>query len=60
MSSHMFEEVERTCQRVGIVRRGRMATVDSLDALKSTQRKRYRITLEDKSRHRLLQTRLCK
>ncbi len=45
MSSHMFEEVERTCHRVGIVRAGKLAAVDSVDALKAAQIKRYIITL---------------
>lgn len=46
MSSHMFEEVERTCHRVGIIRSGHMAAIDSVDMLKATQVKRYIITLE--------------
>lgn len=46
MSSHMFEEVERTCQRVGIIRAGRMVAVDSVDALKAAQVKKYVITLK--------------
>ncbi len=29
MSSHMFEEVERTCDRIGIIRKGRMVAVDA-------------------------------
>lgn len=47
MSSHMFEEVERTCDRVGIIRKGKMVTVDTVDALKAQQIKRYIITFED-------------
>ena len=35
MSSHMFEEVERTCGRVGILREGRLAAVDGVAALKA-------------------------
>lgn len=46
MSSHMFEEVERTCQRVGIIRAGHMVAVDSVDALKAAQVKKYVITLQ--------------
>lgn len=45
MSSHMFEEVERTCHRVGIIKAGHMVAVDSVDALKALQIKRYIITL---------------
>lgn len=46
MSSHMFEEVERTCERVGIIRRGRLVAVDSVDALKAKQMRKYIITLD--------------
>ncbi len=46
MSSHMFEEVERTCHRVGIIRDGRLAAVDTIDALKAAQVRKYVITLE--------------
>lgn len=45
LSSHMFEEVERTCERVGIIRQGRLVAVDSVDALKAAQVKKYIITL---------------
>ncbi|MDR1939762.1 MAG: ABC transporter ATP-binding protein [Clostridiales bacterium] len=47
MSSHMFEEVERTCRRVAIIKNGRLATVDSIDKLKAAQVKKYVITLEN-------------
>ncbi|MDR3277433.1 MAG: ABC transporter ATP-binding protein, partial [Oscillospiraceae bacterium] len=46
MSSHMFEEVERTCHRVGILRDGRLVTVDSADALREKHVKKYTVTLE--------------
>lgn len=49
MSSHMFEEVERTCHRVGIIRKGQMAAVDTVDALKQEQVKRFEITLTDEA-----------
>ncbi|HHT97081.1 MAG TPA: ABC transporter ATP-binding protein [Clostridiales bacterium] len=48
MSSHMFEEVERTCHRVSIIKNGRLATIDSVDALKTAQIRKYIITFEDK------------
>jgi len=47
MSSHMFEEVERTCHRVAIIKDGRLAAMDSVDALKAEQVKQYIITLEN-------------
>ena len=46
MSSHMFDEVERTCHRVGIIRGGKLVAVDSVDALKAAQVKKYIITFE--------------
>ena len=47
MSSHMFEEVERTCHRVGIIRQGELVTVDSVDELKAKQKKKFIITFEN-------------
>lgn len=47
MSSHMFEEVERTCDRVGIIRGGRLVAVDSIDALRKRHVRTYTVTLAD-------------
>lgn len=47
MSSHMFEEVERTCSRMAIIRRGRLATVETVEKLKASQRRTYLVTLAD-------------
>lgn len=52
MSSHMFEEVERTCQRVGIIRAGRMVAIDTVDKLKAAQVKKYVITLASEQKAR--------
>ena len=49
MSSHMFEEVERTCHRVAIIKGGKLVAADSVDALKATQVKKYVITLESEA-----------
>ncbi len=46
MSSHMFEEVERTCHHVGIIKDGRMVVTDSVDAMKAAQTKKYVVTFE--------------
>lgn len=48
MSSHMFEEVERTCHRVCIIKDGHLVAVDSIDTLKAAQVKKYIVTLETK------------
>jgi len=46
MSSHMFEEVERTCHRVSIIRNGHLVAVDAVDKLKAERVKTYVITLD--------------
>lgn len=46
LSSHMFEEVERTCDRIGIIRDGRLAAVDSVDTLRERQLHQYTVTLD--------------
>lgn len=46
LSSHMFEEVERTCDRIGIIRSGRMAEVDSVEALRRRHVHFYSVRLE--------------
>ena len=44
MSSHSFEEVERTCDRVGIIRAGELVALDSVAALKAERHKIYRVS----------------
>lgn len=46
LSSHMFEEVERTCDMVAIIKNGRLAATDTVDAMKARQVRRYTVTLE--------------
>lgn len=53
MSSHMFEEVEKTCDQVAIIREGRVILEDSIHALGQNQRKSFLLRLarpEDASR----------
>lgn len=45
MSSHSFEEVERTCDRVGIIKQGRLVSEKTVDMLKKSGRKKYVVTL---------------
>lgn len=47
ISSHIFEEVERTCDRVAIIKSGKLAALDAVEALKSAQAKKYVVTLEN-------------
>ncbi len=43
LSSHVMPEVERVCDRVGIVREGRLATVSDIGDLKSRVRRRIEL-----------------
>lgn len=38
MSSHIFEEVEKTCERTAIIRQGRLAGIPSLSELRERQK----------------------
>ena len=46
LSSHMFEEVERTCDRIGIIRNGKLVTVDSVETLRERHMHTYTVTLD--------------
>lgn len=45
LSSHIFEEVERTCDRIGIIKSGKLVTVDSVEALRERHMRRYTVSL---------------
>ncbi|MGL4736580.1 MAG: ABC transporter ATP-binding protein [Cellulosilyticaceae bacterium] len=47
MSSHIFEEVERTCDNVLIIKEGRIVAQSGIESLKSTRRRGYTIKTED-------------
>ncbi len=47
MSSHLFEEVERTCDRVGILKEGHLAAVEDTASLKAKKQRSYVVTLSD-------------
>ncbi|MFV0551317.1 MAG: ABC transporter ATP-binding protein [Anaerorhabdus sp.] len=47
MSSHMFEEVERTCDNVLIIKDGRIVAHSDIETLKNTQRKGFEIKTPD-------------
>lgn len=46
MSSHSFEEIERTCDRVGIIRQGELVATEDMHVLKEKRRKTYLITFD--------------
>lgn len=45
MSSHSFEEVGRTCSRIGIIRQGHLVAVENIGALHKSKQRRYMLTL---------------
>lgn len=47
MSSHIFEEVERTCDRIGIIRQGRLVVTDTVEALCERHVRSYIVTLDN-------------
>ena len=49
LSSHIFDEVERICDRVGIIREGRLVAVDSVEALRQRHVRPYTVTLENEA-----------
>jgi ABC-2 type transport system ATP-binding protein len=57
ISSHMFPEVERTCDRVGIIRKGELATVEGIQKLRQAQYRTFEITVEDEEEVELLRKR---
>jgi len=46
MSSHLFEEVERTCDRIVIIRQGRIVDVDSMERLQKNKSRIFYITFD--------------
>lgn len=48
LSSHSFEEVDRTCDRIGIVRKGKFVYEGSAADIIATQKPRWRVTLKHK------------
>jgi len=48
LSSHMLPEVERVCDRVGIVRAGKLVAVEEVEALKARRMRRMDVTFAEK------------
>lgn len=46
MSSHIFEEIEKTCQRVGIIRQGRLVAETSVEQLREDHLTSYTVQLK--------------
>lgn len=49
MSSHIFEEIERTSDRVGVIRDGRIVAVEDVHSIKESLRKVFVVTVSNKS-----------
>ena len=43
MSSHIFEEIERTCDRTAMIKDGRLISIEELQTLKASKHKTYQI-----------------
>ena len=43
MSSHIFEEIEKTCDRTAIIKEGKLIAVENMKELKSNKKKIYEI-----------------
>ncbi|MDD5936150.1 MAG: ABC transporter ATP-binding protein [Clostridiales bacterium] len=48
MSSHIFEEIERTCDRTVIIKSGHIMAVEDMNKLKSGKKKNYIVRFKDK------------
>ena len=46
MSSHLFEEVERTCGRIAILKEGHLAAVEDAASLKAKRQKAFVVTFD--------------
>lgn len=47
MSSHMFEEVDRTCDRTAIIRGGKLVSVEEIEKLKEGRKKIMELTFKE-------------
>ena len=48
LSSHIFDEVEKTCDRIGMIRNGKLIQEVTVDELRHSQFKTYKIEFSDK------------
>ncbi len=54
LSSHILPEVERVCDRVGIIREGRMADVEEVESLKRKRRRKMELVLREDASEAML------
>lgn len=55
MSSHSFAEINRTCDRAGIIKDGRLVAVEDIQKLLSMQRKVFKVTVRSVQDMQLIQ-----
>ena len=46
MSSHIFEEVQRSCDRAGIIRNGRLVTIENIKSMNAMTSREFIVTLK--------------
>ena len=47
MSSHIFEEVEKTCDRTAILKNGRLIAIENMEELKSKKNKNFEVVFKN-------------
>lgn len=52
MSSHIFEEMEISCDRVALIKDGRIITIASMDDIRHSENKSYKIEFKDEESYR--------
>ncbi len=48
MSSHLIEEVQRSCDRAGIIREGRLVAIEDINSLNAMKTREFIVTLKSK------------
>ena len=46
MSSHIFEEIEKTCDRTAILKKGKLISIENIDELKTKKNKVFEIVFK--------------
>lgn len=55
MSSHLFDEIDQTCERAAIIREGELVAVESIRLLKAALPQSFVVTMVDKEGMAILQ-----
>ncbi len=48
LSSHIFEEVEKSCDRTAIIRKGKLVAIEDMNSLAEKKKKTYTVTFADR------------